>query len=196
MKSPIIFVISFLVFSCGQSSKSEDKTAERDLFQDKSIEIESNVVTAKEPIDSITGSTTGTFYYDYPRDNKDFVEDSYIILDSSNNYTNSRFYGTTDEFDEAREGYLPAFTMCEINKLFLSQDSISFTINFFGNKLYNRPIDLEVSSHEQLEDSTSLKSDPWNFGEQSVNLTGKVFQDSLVIYSPVWYQPRSFIRIQ
>ena len=57
-----------------------------------------------------TRNITGTYLWKYPTVFAGTLnEDNRIIIQKVNNKFEGLYYGTTDEFDKAREGYLPGY---------------------------------------------------------------------------------------
>ena len=185
----ILLTFSVLFASCGQTNGTKQEST----GNFKSEPVTNNVAESLEQ-DAPPG-IHGVFKHVYEYNTADLIEDVYIILDSTNNYANSRFYGTTDEFDVAREGYLPAFAVCSINNLFLTKDSISFSIDFMENEIFRNPVDLSIKNSSQISDSQNPKTELWNFDKQTVQLSGRFSKDSLYIYSSN-FDPRLFLRIE
>lgn len=82
----------------------------------------------------------GTYRYDYPMDTPDLVEDQFIVIDSVAGTLQLWYYGTSDEFDLAREGYLPAFFVAPATDLHLSADSVSFQLTVQPTEYFIDPV--------------------------------------------------------
>ena len=52
------------------------------------------------------------------------------------------YYGTSDEFDQAREGYLPGFFVAPMSSLALSSTTIAFTLER-PDRFFTAPVPLE-----------------------------------------------------
>lgn len=70
----------------------------------------------------------GIYEYEYPHNTEDMNENQYIAFQKSGNSVKGWYFGTSDEFDEAREGYLPGYFISEIEGLTIKEDSIFFYI--------------------------------------------------------------------
>lgn len=56
------------------------------------------------------------------------------------------FWGTTDEFDEAREGYLPGFVVLKAKNLTQKEDALSFTLSLKGEPVFEKPVPVSYAS--------------------------------------------------
>ena len=92
---------------------------------------------------------SGTYEYIYPYNFEDLIENQYIVLIKNKEGYSGWYYGTSDEFDEAREGYLPAFFVANLQKLKISNDTITFNLNISDNDLLTEPVTLKLRSTEE-----------------------------------------------
>ncbi len=82
------------------------------------------------------------YEYTYQYNTPDLIENHFIVLDSEGAQARGWYYGTSDEFDRAREGYLPGFFVAEMSNLMLSETSISFTLTR-PERFFTSPVPLE-----------------------------------------------------
>ncbi|MBN2826755.1 MAG: hypothetical protein JXQ26_02135 [Tissierellales bacterium] len=94
---------------------------------------------------------TGTYHYTYEHNTETLVEDHYIVLDTSNEKMVGWYYGTSDEFDFAREGYYPGFFVLPMKDLEVSDQVITFTLELKEGMLFEHPIDLTCLSLKDID---------------------------------------------
>ena len=57
------------------------------------------------------------------------MENHYVELSMRADSVTGRYYGTTDDFDSAREGYRPGFFVTTMNDLRIADGTISFSLS-------------------------------------------------------------------
>jgi hypothetical protein len=82
----------------------------------------------------------GTYEYIYPHSTSELKENHYIVLKGTNSHLAGIYYGTTDEFDEAREGYLPGFFKAEMKDIAFRGETIRFLITITPESIFDKPI--------------------------------------------------------
>ncbi|MDR2910474.1 MAG: hypothetical protein LBV47_03790 [Bacteroidales bacterium] len=112
----------------------------------------------REQYEERSDKYTGVYEYVDPHSSEG---DQYIILTEVNGKTAGFYYGTSDEFDEAREGYLPAFFVLPMNQLKINADTIEFVLTVENSDYLTRPVDLGITS--TLE---AMKSGYVNWGNR------------------------------
>jgi hypothetical protein len=90
-------------------------------------------------------SATTTYAYHYPYNTPELIEDHFIVLESGVDGIRGWYYGTSDEFDAAREGYLPGFFVAPLTGLELTDDAIAFTLHR-PSRFFAAPIPLQYRS--------------------------------------------------
>ena len=126
MKKSLFLILALLIslgFSNLQSQNVSDlKTA--------------NILTP-EP-----GSVIEIYEYSYPNNTTDLNENQQIELIKSKSGYVGFFHGISDEFDKAREGYLPGFFVLQMQNLKIEKESISFSLLPTPEDMFNKPIPL------------------------------------------------------
>lgn len=110
-------------------------------IKETTIDIKNDVVNIDKYI--------GTYEYIYPDNTEDLIENQYIIIDKKDSKYFGLYYGTTDEFDETREGYLPGFFVAPMDNLEINNDTIKFTLSVDDKDFFEKPIDRDIKSTEE-----------------------------------------------
>ncbi|MBR8705019.1 hypothetical protein IX324_000779 [Bacteroides pyogenes] len=102
-----------------------------------------------QQIDSICG----IYEYIYPDSTPELCENQYIVLEKAEKGNIvGYYYGTTDEFDEAREGYLPGFFVTRMDSLQINKDTISFILKVPNKDIFTQPIPLSIKTALQASE--------------------------------------------
>jgi hypothetical protein len=76
-------------------------------------------------------------------------ENQYIILSEEGGKIKGLYYGTSDEFDENREGYYSGFFVSPMNQLEINGDTIKFVLTIENSDYLTKPIDLKITSTQE-----------------------------------------------
>ena len=88
----------------------------------------------------------------YVNKSTDMYEDQYLIVEQCpNGGLTAVYYGTTDDFDDAREGYLPGFFVSKAEKITVSNVSVDFTVNVNTTNIFATPVPLSIRSANKAE---------------------------------------------
>ncbi|MEX1240576.1 MAG: hypothetical protein WEB30_12705 [Cyclobacteriaceae bacterium] len=109
----------------------------------------------------ITFDSLTTFEYVYPHNTEDLIEDHYILLRSRGDSTIGLYYGTSDEFDQGREGYLPGFFVADMQDIRIDDDSIHFIVRATDDDMFTRAVDLNI---ETTDKARVLGYEKWDIG--------------------------------
>jgi hypothetical protein len=123
------------------------------INNDKHIDLEKINEEGSKSITVITNddsNNTGTYMYDYENDTENLIEDHYIVLEAVNGKLEGRYYGTSDDFDEAREGYYPGFFVSNMQYLQIRDDEITFIIDLQKSDLFSKQVILEYKASEEV----------------------------------------------
>ncbi len=91
----------------------------------------------------------GVYEYVYPDNTADLIENQYIVLTEINGNLSGNYYGTSDEFDEAREGYRPGFFVSPMDQLQITGDTIRFELNTQNSDFMTKAIELKIKSTKE-----------------------------------------------
>ena len=130
--------------SCEQSNtKKQAETVNNEIAVEELVvsQQENNLIAGKE-----MNKYVGIYEYVYPYSSE---ENQYIVLKKENGKIIGFYYGTSDEFDEAREGYLPAFFVLPMNQLEIKGDTIEFVLTVENNDYLTKSVDLEITTTQE-----------------------------------------------
>jgi hypothetical protein len=130
MKKSILFLYLIVFISCG--SNQNKKKEEVGNTPSNSAMVDTN---AKADLD-----VSGIYEFVYPYNTQNNNENHYIALKHDGDSMEGWYYGTSDEFDQAREGYLPGYFVAKMTALAIKSDSIFFKLSTGYNKCYVRPV--------------------------------------------------------
>lgn len=104
----------------------------------------------------------GVYKYIHSDNSQGSLENQYIVFEKNEKgKVLGRFYATTDEFSDAREGYYPGYFVTPMDSLLLIHDSIIFTVNVSSKDLFKTPIPLKIKT---AKDAHNLKFPLWKGG--------------------------------
>ncbi len=82
----------------------------------------------------------GIYEYVYENNTEDLFENHYIKLEEVAGNMIGTYYGTSDDFDEAREGYLPGFFKSQMIDLLITDSIITFKLKVGPSDFYEKAI--------------------------------------------------------
>jgi hypothetical protein len=148
----IFVVLCALVFvSCANDGNSIEKVKDNDL-----------------------SSIAGTYCFDYEGDTPELTEDHYIVIEMTDDKFSGYYYGTSDDFDPAREGYFPGFYVTQMSDLNVDISTIRFSIKLYPKDLFSSPVELQ---YKRSEDIPSSENSKW--------INGQIFDEkngSMLVY--------------
>ncbi|MGF7057425.1 hypothetical protein [Brassicibacter mesophilus] len=143
-----MLVRMFLLGLCAILLSSCNKTHNGSRINSEKITEESSESISVTADDD--NSFTGIFKYDYENDSEDLIEDHYIVLEIVNGKLQGRYYGTSDEFDEVREGYYPGFFVANMQNLEIVDDVITFSVEVQESDLFSKEISVEYKTSGEI----------------------------------------------
>lgn len=161
-------LIIILIISISCASNQRDKKVDKEVIQGDSdtIDLFLHADSVAKKLnhdvdiqnDEINLYLNGIYEYIYPYNTDSLIENHYIAFKKTGEIVEGWYYGTSDEFDEAREGYLPGFFVSKISGLRTSGDSLFFKISTGYNKCYSKAFPIGY-----IDSSVILKTNKiWN----------------------------------
>lgn len=173
MKKVILFfTLILLLTSCGEKSIDINKK-DKEILQEE-VSTNTHITTSSAPsmettkvtsidkgieknkeVSNITNISSmndcvGIFCYDYEDDTTDLIEDHYIVIENVSGQIMGRYYGTSDDFDEAREGYYPGFFVADMSNLKINNKEITFEIFLTENDIFSKPVKLKYKCSKDV----------------------------------------------
>ena len=142
----------------------------------------------------------GSVYFYYEADEsavveKEHWEDEIIRLERTDDTMRGTFWVTSDEFASAREGYLPGFTVLDMQNLRLHSDSIFFLLDSHGCKFFSAPIGIDTDSDKEAKRQGCHK---WlqesSFFADAIQYRGVILGDTLFLDETKNRWSRKFVR--
>lgn len=131
----------------------------------------------------------------YVNKTKALNEDQYLVIEKTDEGKLTGFYyGITDDFDEAREGYLPGFFVSEIDSIVNVGNSVVFTfvVNAANTFTTQVPLDIRTSSeaYERLK--------PWGIYPEkiyTIQYKGEIKGETIFVKGKTSYDNKTFVKI-
>jgi hypothetical protein len=139
-----LFLVVIVFAACNQQTNQSGNSTDSTTLQASSDLNQTNAVNNQDKY-------SGTYEYIYLGNTKDLIENHYIVIEKSGAGYSGLYYGTTDEFDQAREGYYPGFFVAPMNNLDIDGETIKFTLSIENENVYDKPVDLIIKSNEQAK---------------------------------------------
>tara|TARA_B100001769_G_C21817629_1_gene444562 strand:- start:33 stop:644 length:612 start_codon:yes stop_codon:yes gene_type:complete len=124
----------------------------------------------------------GVYEYVYENNTEDLVKNHYLEFRNNEVY----YYGTSDDFDESKEGYYPDFFAARVEDLERDENIISFNLKVGNFFFYKQPITplLKTNGNEPREIEIRIYSRSYQ---------GKINGDTITINTK-GFDPRKFIK--
>ena len=135
----------------------------------------------------------GIYEYVYPYSSE---ENHYIVLTEDDGKIIGFYYGTSDEFDEVREGYAPGFFVVPMDNLEIKGDTIQFVLNVGKSDFLSNPVGLQITSTQKALDKGN---ESWanNLSPESKKYLGIISIDKGTIFfkeESYWAGDRVFVK--
>ena len=148
MRTILILCISIVFASCGNKNSTQNK--------EQQTTIENEELNTKNDSENSEKIIAGTYEYVYPDNTSDLIENHYIVIDKIDNHYVGRYYGTSDEFDDAREGYYPGFFVANMENLEIKNDTIRFRLTVPNDKILSKSVNLNIKTYEEAKEKDMI----------------------------------------
>jgi hypothetical protein len=91
----------------------------------------------------------GVYEYVCPGNTQDLIENHFIVLSEKGDVLSGLYYGTSDEFYPAREGFLPGFFVSPMVNLKINGDTIRFVLNTKNSDFLTQSVNLKIKSTKE-----------------------------------------------
>ncbi|MCM1347458.1 MAG: hypothetical protein NC206_10300 [Bacteroides sp.] len=122
------------------------------------------------------------YYYYYELQNTRMDDNIIEIRYDGDSVVEGYFWGTSDEFDEAREGYYPGFIVLPMKELKIRTDSIFFALDSRGKDYFSNYIDVSIHSCEEAKENGYH---PWlqyySYFYDSVSYKCAIVNDTIIL---------------
>lgn len=191
MKQTFILLLFLTLIGCNSKPKENEQTDsnQTDSIKTEAISVE---VLIEEPKPAKPLYLNGIYEYDYPQDTEDMNENQYIAFQKTEDEVHGWYYGTSDEFDEAREGYLPGYFVSRIDNLTTKGDSIFFSVATGFSQCYSTRFPIGYIDKTKLNE----EYEKWfaSGEDQVIYYSGKL--DGLKLYIEKFGETRTYRKTQ
>lgn len=180
----------FLFGACRQESSSK-----KEAYSESQDSNSASEVIHLTPTVDPNGNrdSVATYEFVYPYNTEDLIENHYIKLNFGREPLRGKYYGTTDEFDQAREGYLPGFFVADLFDLEIQGDSIKFIILCSDDDFFTNAIDLKIQNSDEARKQGYTK---WEFRLRTNMKKYKGFIQGDTIHLKDEFGDRLYLRLE
>ena len=82
----------------------------------------------------------GIYEYKYEYNTKEQIENHFIKLEEIDGKISGIYYSTSDDFDDAREGYLPGFFKANMKDIIITDSTINFKVKVNSSDIFVKAI--------------------------------------------------------
>ena len=128
----------------------------------------------------VNDSTVYYLYIDETDPNP--MNDNIIELRYKGNAIEGYFWGNSDDYSEAREGYLPGFFILKMKDVKVKNDSIFFVLDSNNESYFSNPIDISIhSSKEAIKRGYHLWRQNFSFFYDRIGYKGTISHDGMML---------------
>jgi hypothetical protein len=180
----------FLCVGCQQKSTLDHEVA---LESTDSMMTNKSDNPTSDPVLLEKADSIVTYEFVYPHNTENLIENHYIKLSYGPDSLSGKYFGTTDEFDEAREGYLPGFFVATMRNLKVQGNSIHFSIRCSDDDFFTKAIGLTISNSQEARIQGYEK---WKvkLGRSEKTYNGYIRRDTILMKDE--YSDRLFLMVK
>ena len=137
-------------------------------------------------------SLAGTYVYFYEYNIPSLEENHYVVLEADDGELTGWYFGTTDDFDSGREGYLPGFFVAPMADLTVVGNSIFFSLRVSSEECFSKPVPRHYRS------AGEVPTDEIERWPQTIRMEPRAYEGVITpdgIEMSVGGRPRSFSKI-
>lgn len=150
----MVTMIVVVFAACSNDKHSGDDIQKTAVTTDSIVPI---AESAEETIDSV--------YYYWPEKYSGFQYSVIELVFKGKNVLSGYFWGTSDEFEDVREGYYPGFMVLPMQNIEQKGDTLNFVLDSSGHPFYSSPVSIYV--HDPVKEHCDTlhawlqKDDQW-----------------------------------
>ena len=129
----MVTMIVVVFAACSNDKHSGDDIQKTAVTTDSIVPI---AESAEETIDSV--------YYYWPEKYSGFQYSVIELVFKGKNVLSGYFWGTSDEFEDVREGYYPGFMVLPMQNIEQKGDTLNFVLDSSGHPFYSSPVSIYV----------------------------------------------------
>jgi len=169
MRHSLILFFLVLTLSCVQKTKAQNA--------DSSVDSLKTIQTTTADSDESSLTVDGLYEFVYDNNTETLIENHYIDIQKVNNNYVGYYWGTSDEFDEAREGYYPGFFVTKMDTLVIKDGVISFTLDVNADDMFDKAIP------QNIKTSNKARSAGFRKWEQMIRYQPKRYNGKFICKS-------------
>lgn len=192
----IVAALLLTAYACNKNDQSKPVDSGIPTAATDSVESVSHLEKAQS-FTPDSGSVIEIFEYTYPNNTANLNENHQIELIQSKSGFVGFYHGTSDDFDEAREGYFPGFFVLQMLDLKVENESITFSLHPTPEDMFSKPIPLSLRTSadakkggfQTWENAQVIKM----YKKSPKSFSGIVKENSL-LFKDEWGNDREFIK--
>ena len=168
VKNIFIIVLILFISSCETNTDNKESVSHQKVKDSSNVKVEIGIIGIYE------------FVYEY--NTYDLIENHYLQF--MNNEV--LYFGTSDDFDDAREGYLPGFFEVPVYDFELVDNQFKFSVSVHDSMFFRKPI---------TPFAIELENSPWGIGvSKTIRHYVGILNGDTITVSSIGLDDRIFIK--